>query len=152
MESCTRRETARRTLLLDLLTQAEDLSFERRFDIDLLAERVTYAVRWARDHPVAGKLPVGLFGASTGAAAALRVAAADHQIASVVSRGGRPDLAGTLHLPRVRAPTLLVVGGLDADVIALNRQAFEELSCERVAALVHSWFKGHFEQLRRSGP
>ena len=156
------------TLLLDLLTQAEDISFERRFDIELLASRVASAVRWARGEPLTQQLRVGLFGASTGAAAALRAAASDPQIACVVSRGGRPDLAGTLYLSRVRAPTMLIVGGRDAEVIELNRMAFEELSCERsmqivagathlfeepgalerVAAISRDWFAKHFETQR----
>ena len=158
------------TLLLDLLTQGEDASFESRFDIDLLTRRVSRAVRWLRSNTDARRLPVGLFGASTGAAAALRAAAADPEIASVVSRGGRPDLAGALYLARVRAPTLLIVGGHDVEVIELNRQAFEELQCprsleivpgathlfeepgalERVAALARDWFAKHFE--RQSEP
>jgi len=153
------------TLLLDLLTPAEDIQFERRFDIDLLAERLGFAVAWVRRHSTASALPVALFGASTGAAAALRAAAHDDRIASVVSRGGRPDLAGTLALSRVRAPTLLIVGSKDTEVIELNRQAFEELSCERrmeivagathlfeepgalerVAVLASGWFAAHFE-------
>jgi dienelactone hydrolase len=118
------------TLLVDLLTPAEDdvdrFTAQHRFDIALLARRLTAAVDWVR-REAAPDLPVGLFGASTGAAAAL-VAAADRpdDVGAVVSRGGRPDLAGVA-LSRVRAPTLLIVGGEDREVIALNRLALEAL-------------------------
>jgi dienelactone hydrolase len=152
------------TLLIDLLTESEDridaLTREHRFDIDLLARRVGGAVEWLRHGPAAW-LPVGLFGASTGAAAAL-VAATDRprDVGAVVSRGGRPDLAGTA-LARVRAPTLLIVGGADPQVLQLNRQAlallrtaqkqlvvvpgashlFEEPGAlEEVARLAADWF------------
>jgi pimeloyl-ACP methyl ester carboxylesterase len=118
------------TLLVDLLTAAEEdvdrFTAQHRFDIALLARRLTAAVDWVR-HEAAPDLAVGLFGASTGAAAAL-VTAADRpeDVGAVVSRGGRPDLAGVA-LPRVRAPTLLIVGGDDRDVLALNRLALEAL-------------------------
>lgn len=119
-------------VLVDLLTQSEDevdaVTAELRFDIGLLAGRLAGIVDWlAAEHPV-GSVPVGLFGASTGAAAAL-VAAASRpgQVGAVVSRGGRPDLAGAA-LGQVRAPTLLLVGGLDDQVITLNEQARAELS------------------------
>ncbi|HZQ34489.1 MAG TPA: alpha/beta family hydrolase [Dehalococcoidia bacterium] len=115
------------TLLFDLLTPQEALIDERtaelRFDIALLGRRMTGAVDWLRAEPETHALPLGLFGASTGAAAAL-LAAADRPeaVAAVVSRGGRPDLAGAA-IDRVRAPVLLIVGGNDPVVIELNRQA-----------------------------
>lgn len=119
------------TLLLDLLTETEDRDYERRFDIDLLTQRLGHAVRFVRGHPATKATPVGLFGASTGAASALRVAAAmPKDVGAVVSRGGRPDLAGAGALGQVRAPTLLIVGGLDFGVIELNESARD--------ALVHS--------------
>lgn len=153
------------TLLFDLLT-ADEEERERytrhlRFDIDLLAGRLVGATRWVQDgSPVAG-LPVGLFGASTGAAAAL-VAATRVPVGAVVSRGGRPDLAGPA-LARVRAPTLLIVGGNDPVVLDLNRHAFAQLRCEtaleivpgashlfeetgtldRAAQLAGQWFRRH---------
>ena len=115
------------TLLLDLLTPGEDEhdrgSREHRFDIDLLAARVVAAVDWLAEQPETAALPSGLFGASTGAAAAL-VAAAERpeRVAAVVSRGGRPDLAGEA-LGRAQAPTLLIVGARDEHVLDLNRRA-----------------------------
>jgi putative phosphoribosyl transferase len=129
------------TLLMDLLTpeeEAEDLRTGRlRFDIPLLAGRVIGAIDWLeRDDTLSG-LPVGLFGASTGAAAALAAAAArPGAVRAVVSRGGRPDLAGPDALRGVRAPTLLIVGALDAEVLALNRAAAAELPCEHRVAVV----------------
>lgn len=126
------------TLLLDLLTIDEDRDVERRFDIALLTARLADAVRFVADHKATRALPMGLFGASTGAASALRVAAAMPQrIGAVVSRGGRPDLAGDTALVRVKAPTLLIVGGEDAGVIELNEQARDTLlHCERRLVLV----------------
>jgi len=119
------------TLLLDLLTEAEDRVDARtrqfRFDIELLAGRVGTAVEQIREQAAVGGLPVGLFGASTGAAAALVAAAHDHSIRAVVSRGGRPDLAGAA-LHRVQAPTLLIVGSRDEPVLDLNRQAAQQLA------------------------
>jgi dienelactone hydrolase len=120
------------TLLLDLLTPAEDVldahTGRLRFDIGLLAERLAGAVDWLRLRPETRALPVGLFGASTGAAAALVAAAEKSElVGAVVSRGGRPDLAGA-HLRKVRAPTLLIVGGDDWPVIGLNEQALRELA------------------------
>lgn len=128
------------TLLLDLLTAPESerdsLTAEFRFDIRLLARRVTVALNWAAGYPVARGLPIGLFGASTGAAAALIAAATCPELVrAVVSRGGRPDLAGDA-LERVCAPTLLIVGGDDVPVIALNRQAAQRLRCPRALAIV----------------
>jgi pimeloyl-ACP methyl ester carboxylesterase len=116
------------TLLMDLLTEAEEavdvVTAEFRFDIPLLAGRVVAAIDWAKAHPQLASLPIGLFGASTGAAAALIAAAQrPEEVGAVVSRGGRPDLAGRA-LRKVKAPTLLIVGGRDDVVIELNRQAF----------------------------
>ena len=128
------------TLLVDLLTveeEAVDLrTAEVRFDIDLLARRVAGVIDWLGGASATAGLGVGLFGASTGAAAAL-VAAAERPevVKAVVSRGGRPDLAGPA-LPRVQAPTLLIVGGADTLVIDLNQQAFEDLRCERQIVIV----------------
>ena len=126
------------TLLLDLLTTDEDRDVERRFDIALLTTRLADAVRFVAEHKATRALPMGLFGASTGAASALRVAAAMPQrIGAVVSRGGRPDLTGDIALARVKAPTLLIVGGEDAGVIELNEQARDTLlHCERRLVLV----------------
>ena len=127
------------TLLMDLLTQEEEVydraTGELRFDIGLLAERLIAAIDWLRQSAAAG-LPIGLFGASTGAAAAL-VAAAERPdaVAAVVSRGGRPDLAGDA-LRRVRAPTLLIVGSLDTVVLELNEFALELLPGEKELAIV----------------
>lgn len=119
------------TLLLDLLTETEEAVDARttqyRFDVDLLAERVVMATDWARHRDDLATLPIGYFGASTGAAAALIAAAArPADVAAVVSRGGRPDLAGRA-LAQVEAPTLLVVGGDDAPVIEMNRTAMRTM-------------------------
>ncbi|PYL00711.1 MAG: hydrolase [Verrucomicrobia bacterium] len=152
------------TLLFDLLTRSEEAvdlrTAQHRFDISLLAERLVHATKWARENTITRNLRIGYFGASTGGAAAL-VAAAElpQDVGAIVSRGGRPDLAGGA-LPRVRAPTLLVVGGEDDAVIDLNEQArlqmrgevqleiipgathlFEEPGAlERVAHLAADWF------------
>ncbi len=118
------------TLLFDLLTSEEELDRSNVFDIGLLAHRLNGVAAWARRQPQLIDLPTGYFGASTGAAAALWAAAdPDCDVAAVVSRGGRPDLAGP-RLPAVRAPTLLIVGGLDTVVLDLNRQAQTQLSCQ----------------------
>lgn len=116
------------TLLFDLLTEGESAVDEEnasyRFDIDLLTERLMGAIVWLRSQPTTEKLKLCLFGASTGAAAALQVAARlKKEIVAVVSRGGRPDLAGAQALAQVTSPTLLIVGGLDTEVIALNQRA-----------------------------
>jgi dienelactone hydrolase len=156
------------TLLADLLTLAEEqadrVTAHLRFDIELLAGRLIELVEWARRQPKLAHLPIGLFGASTGAAAALVAAAArPQQIAAVVSRGGRPDLAGQA-LPSVTAPTLLLVGSRDTEVIALNQRAKDRLrsqtSLEIIAGASHlfeepgalklvathaaNWFATHF--------
>jgi putative phosphoribosyl transferase len=118
------------TLLFDLLTPYEEHDRANVFDIDLLARRLVDVTHWLRLQPDAADLPVGYFGASTGAAAALWAAAEpDAEIAAVVSRGGRPDLAGP-RLAAVTAPTLLIVGGDDTVVLDLNRQAQARLHCE----------------------
>jgi len=153
------------TLLMDLLTQREDridqITTEFRFNVKLLARRLLAATEWANQRFAKSQLPVGYFGASTGAAAALIAAAeAADAIAAVVSRGGRPDLAGDA-LPRVAAPTLLIVGGNDRTVIGMNREAQAAMRCrtelvivpgathlfeepgalERVAELAMGWFR-----------
>jgi dienelactone hydrolase len=123
------------TLLMDLLTREEDRVYETRFDIGLLTERLAAATRWLAEQPQTQALRVGYFGASTGAAAALEAAAAIPSIGAVVSRGGRPDMAGPA-LGRVRAPTLLIVGGHDEVVIELNQQAYRQLECEKSLVIV----------------
>ena len=155
------------TLLVDLLTPEEEAIDARtahlRFDISLLAQRLIGATDWLADHPDTRGLRVGYFGASTGAAAALVAAAVrTAAVGAVVSRGGRSDLAGRA-LALVRAPTLLIVGGRDAQVLELNREAFAQLTCEkrleivpgathlfeepgaldRVALLARDWFERH---------
>ncbi|MDQ3946667.1 MAG: dienelactone hydrolase family protein [Actinomycetota bacterium] len=128
------------TLLVDLLTPDEERLDDRtgrlRFDIDLLASRLAGAAAWVENEPATGSLPVGYFGASTGAGAAL-VAAAQYpaRVAAVVSRGGRPDLAGE-NLVAVEAPTLLIVGGRDEVVLELNHWALDRLKVERELVVV----------------
>jgi len=124
------------TLLFDLLTPAEEADRSNVFNIALLADRLVDAVDWLDTQPDLSRLPLGLFGASTGAAAAL-VAAANlpHRVGAVVSRGGRPDLAGD-YLDRVRAPTLLIVGGADVGVIELNEQALLRLPGRKALEIV----------------
>jgi putative phosphoribosyl transferase len=152
------------TLLLDLLTLEEDAEYKTRFDISLLTHRLNAAADWLRQDSNTRSFPIGLFGASTGAAAALQVAAArGADIAAVVSRGGRPDLAGLPALAKVQAPTLLIVGGKDEAVIELNQAAYAALAGEKrleivpgashlfeepgtletVAALATQWFLRH---------
>lgn len=117
-------------LLFDLLTEKEDRVYENRFDIDLLSERLIAVTDWAMREPHLKDLPISYFGASTGAASALRAAAYfGKRIASVVSRGGRPDLSG-IALQQVQSPTLLLVGGLDDVVIELNRRAAGAMQCD----------------------
>lgn len=153
------------TLLMDLLTPSEERVRANVFDIDLLADRLVAATAWLRTRPDTASAPVGFFGASTGAAAALVAAAAlGTDVAAVVSRGGRPDLAGAL-LGQVAAPTLLVVGGADDVVLDLNRQALSRLRCPsrlsvvagathlfeepgtlaEAAILARDWFLRHLE-------
>jgi len=165
------REGRLGTLLFDLLTTDEEridtVTREYRFDIPLLSRRLTDAITWLRDEPQAAGLPVGLFGSSTGAAAALIVAASvPEQVAAVVSRGGRVDLAAE-YLGKVEAPTLMIVGGADHEVLRLNRAAREQLhsiaeiavvarathlfeepgALEQVASLTRDWF---VQQLART--
>lgn len=155
------------TLLFDLLTEDEEAIDLRtrhlRFDIGLLAERLIQVTQWIQQHPQTSHLRIGYFGASTGGGAALVAAAAlGDQVSAIVSRGGRPDLAGTA-LPQVKTPTLLLVGGWDASVIEMNRDAYEQLHCvkaieiipaashlfeepgklEEVAKLSAQWFEHH---------
>ncbi len=125
------------TLLFDLLGEDEARETAARFDIPRLTARLDGALQWATKHAGTAALPVGLFGASTGAAAALALASRQPaRVAAVVSRGGRPDLAGDRLLARVQAPTLLIVGGADTEVIALNRVALAVLSCPAKMVLV----------------
>ncbi len=158
------REYGVGTLLMDLLTPEEDRDYSRRFDINLLTERLLDAARWIKEKPQTGSLPLGYFGASTGAAAALQAAAQDATISAVVSRGGRPDLAGVEALERVEAATLFLVGGHDYGVIEFNEAAFADLRCEKkfsvipgathlfeepgtleqVAEQAAKWFESHF--------
>lgn len=122
------------TVLLDLLSESEEAidarTAELRFDIDFLARRLVYATRWIARQPELNSLKLGYFGASTGAAAALVAAADTGQVTAIVSRGGRPDLAGA-SLQRVSAPVLLLVGEMDHVVMELNRQAMARLACEK---------------------
>jgi putative phosphoribosyl transferase len=156
------------TLLVDLLTGEEELSRSYVFNVPLLAARLAGITGWLRSEPATAAIPLGYFGASTGAAAALWAAGASPPlpVAAIVSRGGRPDLAGR-RLAQVRAPTLLLVGGNDQLVLDLNRQAQERLTClnrlevipgathllewpgalERVADLARDWFTRHFTRL-----
>jgi len=124
------------TLLFDLLTGAEDRDYAQRFDIDLLVERLVGATSWLKRHQGLQGVALGYFGASTGAAAALQGAAQlGEAVKAVVSRGGRPDLAMP-YLGKVVAPTLLIVGELDGEVIELNRQALAQLNVEKELAVV----------------
>jgi dienelactone hydrolase len=157
------REAGIGTLLLDLLTREEDAAYASRFNIDLLTERLLLVTSWLRTQPQTQHLALGYFGASTGAAAALRAAASiGPTIRAVVSRGGRPDLAEK-SLPQVQSPTLLLVGGNDTQVLQLNHQAYELLpaskhlivipgathlfeepgTLEEVARLATQWFERH---------
>jgi putative phosphoribosyl transferase len=124
------------TLLFDLLTVAEERDRRNVFDIELLADRLLAATSWVRQQAETAGLAIGYFGASTGAAAALVAAASrDNPVAAIVSRGGRPDLAGPA-LTAVSAPTLLIVGGDDIEVLALNRAAYAQLCCEKRLSIV----------------
>ena len=154
------------TLLFDLLTDGEASDRRNVFDIPLLAQRMVAATTWARQQQSIENLPVSYFGASTGAAAALVAETmVEEPIAAIVSRGGRPDLAGDA-LPRVKAPTLLIVGSLDAQVLELNRMAQSRMACEtaltiipgathlfeepgtleQVAEVAREWFTSHFRR------
>lgn len=153
------------SLLFDLLTEKEDLIFDNRFNIDLLAQRLVLVIKWISTLNETTNLPIGLFGASTGAASAL-ITAADSsiKIKAVVSRGGRPDLADSV-LNKVTVPTLLIVGGNDDTVIQLNIKAYDKLAgtkkleiikgathlfsepgmLEKVANLTNNWFNKHLK-------
>jgi putative phosphoribosyl transferase len=154
------------TVLFDLLTPEEDTTYSNRFDIELLTWRLVRAVEWAREHPIIPAVPLGLFGASTGAAAAIKAATlVGSSVSAVVSRGGRPDLADG-SLEQLQAPTLLIVGGNDPEVEALNRKALGRMRCEKqisivpgaghlfeegrsldtVAGLAAGWFLRHFQE------
>lgn len=130
------REAGLATLLLDLLTPEEEADRRNVFDIALLASRLRRAADWAASYPETARLLLCYFGASTGGGAALRAAAGDPRIAAVVSRGGRPDLAGADALVQVTAPTLLIVGELDGVVIELNAGAIDAMHCERDMVIV----------------
>jgi putative phosphoribosyl transferase len=154
------------TLLFDLLTEEEEFDRRNVFDIYLLAQRLGDGLSWKAGQPDLADLPCGLFGASTGAAAALVTAAAHPgEVAAVVSRGGRPDLADAA-LPLVQAPTLLIVGGADVEVLELNRWAADQMHCphalevvegathlfeepgalDDVATLASNWFVQHMKE------
>jgi putative phosphoribosyl transferase len=125
------------TLLMDLLTPDEDRDYSRRFDIGLLTERLLDAAHWTAAQDATKNLPLGFFGASTGAAAALEAAARlGTATRAVVSRGGRPDLASEQALAGVTAPTLLLVGGYDDGVIDLNQLAYDQLRCKKEMVIV----------------
>lgn len=156
------------TLLADLLTEEEDQVRGNRFDVDLLARRLVEVTRWAQQYLLTARLPIGYFGAGTGAAAALWAAAElGSEVRAVVSRGGRPDLAMDV-LKLVSSPALLIVGGHDFDVLDLNRRAYERLTAvkslevipgathlfeeagalPKVTDLASSWFIHHLPQAR----
>lgn len=125
------------TLLFDLLTEAEDLDYQQRFDIGLLTRRLVAVTNWIRNQEDYPHWPIGFFGASTGAASTLSAAASvgPNIVKAVVSRGGRPDLAKKA-LEKVKSPTLLLVGGLDSEVIKLNEQAIEKLNCTKELKII----------------
>lgn len=123
------------TLLFDLLTEKEDENYQTRFDIHLLTKRLAGATEWLERFPAAKDCRIGYFGASTGAASALKAAAVLPGIGAVVSRGGRPDLAKD-DLQNVDAPTLLIVGSLDQDVLQLNLKAYAKLACDKKLEVV----------------
>lgn len=167
------QEAGMATLLLDLLTEEEEArdreGAELRFDIDLLADRLHHATEWLSQQRELNRVKIGLFGASTGAAAALAAAAEGGQIAAVVSRGGRPDMAGPA-LENVHVPVLLIVGGEDRTVLNLNRMALARLggekkleiisgathlfeepgTLEQVAQLARQWFRQHLGRVKVS--
>lgn len=161
------------TLLLDLLTPEEERDAARQFEIGRLTTRLVDAAAFLNNEPATRHLPLGTFGASTGSAAALRLAAAlPEKVEAVVSRGGRPDLAGSPALTRIQAPTLLIVGGMDVQVLGLNRSALREMLCpkeiqivagathwfeqpgalEHVAELAAAWFRRHLGKTEGSRP
>jgi dienelactone hydrolase len=124
-------------LLADLLTPKEDASIENRFNIALLTERLTHLTQWVIQQPRFKNLPIGYFGASTGAASAINAAAGfGDKIKALVSRGGRPDLATDNALASIRCPTLLIIGSLDHEVIGLNQRAFQKMKCTKEIKIV----------------
>ena len=155
------------TLLFDLLTEEEDRDYYNRFNIDLLSKRLIAATEWLKKVPAAKDCRIGYFGASTGGASALQAAAQNAEIDAIVSRGGRPDLAME-YLENVKAPTLLIVGGLDTEVIELNKQAFKKLQClkdlvivqgashlfeepgklDKVSELATAWFEKYLQVIK----
>ena len=158
------------TFLLDLLTKEEDLIYENRFDIELLTQRLLSVTDWVKKQPELKELPIGYFGASTGAASALKASAQlGKTISAIVSRGGRPDLAESI-LDKVQSPTLLIVGGKDYQVIDFNRHAFEKIisikelvivpnathlfaepgTLEKVAELSVKWFEKYLDTANSS--
>jgi len=151
------------SFLFDLLTEKEDKFYENRFEIDLITDRLLEVTRWLKTQKNTQKLELGYFGSSTGAAAALKAAVRlPKEIKAIVSRGGRPDLV-ILYLPKVKAPTLLIVGGLDDEVVKLNQKAYDALGgikkmevipgathlfeepgkIEKVSKLAADWFEKH---------
>jgi putative phosphoribosyl transferase len=158
------------TFLFDLLTYEEDKNYQNRFNIPLLAQRLKEATRWIQQQKDYSAFRIGYFGASTGAAAALIAASELPQIAAVVSRGGRPDLA-IKEIPSVKASTLFIVGQLDVQVLQLNEKAFRLLNCdkklevisgathlfeekgtmEKVCVLAANWFEMHLQPLELYG-
>ena len=159
------------TLLFDLLTEQEDQYYQNRFNIDLLTGRLVGAIRWLETLTETKNKSLGLFGASTGAASALQAAARLSEVGAIVSRGGRPDLASIDDLPKVEAPTLLIVGSLDDDVLQLNKLAYLQMKCDKkielvygathlfeepgkmeiVAELAGNWFEKHLTAVRVPG-
>ena len=159
------RQAGLATLLLDLLTPVEEQDRRNVFDIELLASRLRVAVDWTSANQITAHLRPAYFGASTGGGAAIRAAAGDPRIFAIVSRGGRPDLAGYPALAGITAPTLLIVGSLDGPVIDLNRAATKAMTCphqlsivpgaghlfeepgtlDQVVSLATAWFVGHLQ-------
>lgn len=159
------RQAGLATLLLDLLTPVEEQDRRNVFDIELLASRLRFAVDWTQANPITAHLRPAYFGASTGGGAAIRAAAGDLRIFAIVSRGGRPDLAGYPALAGITVPTLLIVGSLDGPVIDLNRAAAKAMKCphqlsivpgaghlfeehgtlDQVVSLATAWFLGHLQ-------
>lgn len=155
------------TLLFDLLTEEEDQHYYNRFNIELLTQRLTGATEWLENFEAARHLGIAYFGASTGAASALKAAAFLPNIQAIVSRGGRPDLAME-SLNKVKAPTLLIVGSLDQDILQLNQEAYRKMNCEKKLEVIEGashlfdergmmekvcekagdWFKKYLEPVR----
>lgn len=155
------------TLLLDLLTEEEDKLYHNRFDIELLTKRLAGVTEWLHDQTYAKDCMLGYFGTGTGAAAAIKAASYLPQVSALVLKGGRPDLAMD-NLPNVEAPTLLIAGRLDYDVLRLNKEAYVQMNCEkrlhviegathlfeesgvteRVAELTVDWFEKHLHPVK----